>query len=131
MGLDQANGLADLLTRAPLAGFLALTLLVVGALFGLLMREKSAHQKTIREVVVLTGAISAQWTRQLDLQAQSLAVLERVATRLEQPRRRSTGSNPAAGLEPETTTNPGRVSPITQSGYPNPLFVKPPGASDE
>ena len=68
MGLDEAEKMAALLERAPLAGFLALTLVALVVLFWLLMREKNAHQTTIREVVELTTAISGQWERQLDIQ---------------------------------------------------------------
>ena len=128
MPIDQANGLADLLTRAPLAGFLALTLLVVGALFALLMREKAAHQATIREVVVLMGAISTQWTQQLDLQTSIKALLERIARKLDQARpRKSSAAGDVADFAEQPTNSGGRVSPITQSGYPNPFFGKPEG----
>ncbi|MCC6178800.1 MAG: hypothetical protein WAZ94_15310 [Phycisphaerales bacterium] len=68
MGLEEAEKIAALLERAPLAGFLALTIVAVVVLFWLLLREKNAHQTTIREVVELTSAISGQWERQLDLQ---------------------------------------------------------------
>jgi len=75
--LDQANSITDLLVRAPLAGFLALTLIALVALFILLQREKSAHLSTVREVVALTTAISSQWDRQLELQQQIAEELER------------------------------------------------------
>lgn len=73
--IDQANSLTDLLVRAPLAGFLALTLIALVALFWMLIREKNAHQSTVREVVALTAAISAQWEKQLDLQEQLATAL--------------------------------------------------------
>lgn len=73
--IEQANSLTDLLVRAPLAGFLALTLLALVVLFWLLIREKNAHQATVREVVALTAAISAQWEKQLDLQEQLATAL--------------------------------------------------------
>lgn len=73
--IEQANSLTDLLVRAPLAGFLALTLLALVMLFWLLIREKNAHQATVREVVALTAAISAQWEKQLDLQEQLATAL--------------------------------------------------------
>lgn len=66
MSFEEIGALSALLERAPLAGFLALTLAAVMVLFLLLMREKNAHQETIREVVALTSAISDQWRRQLD-----------------------------------------------------------------
>ena len=66
MGIQQAEQIAALLERAPLAGFLALTIVSVVVLFWLLMREKNAHQATVREVVALTTAISAHWERQLE-----------------------------------------------------------------
>lgn len=91
--LEQANGLADLLSREPLAGFLALTLLAVFALFVLLLREKAAHQATLREVVTLTSAISAQWTRQLDVQERLSAVLEQMLER-DRARSRRSGEFP-------------------------------------
>lgn len=75
--LDQANSITDLLVRAPLAGFLALTLIALVALFVLLQREKNRHLETVREVVSLTAAISAQWDRQLELQQQIAEELER------------------------------------------------------
>lgn len=75
--LDQANSITDLLVRAPLAGFLALTLIALVALFVLLQREKNAHLATVREVVALTTAISAQWDRQLEQQARIADELER------------------------------------------------------
>ena len=75
-GLESAATITDLLTRAPLAGFLALTLVALCALFVLLIREKNAHQTTVREVVALTAAISSQWDRQLELQERTTRVLE-------------------------------------------------------
>lgn len=79
--IEQANGLTDLLARQPLAGFLALTLLAVVALFLLLLREKSAHQATLREVVTLTKAISDQWNRQLEIQQKLSEVLDHMMRR--------------------------------------------------
>lgn len=81
MGLDQANGISDLLSREPLAGFLALTLIALVSLFFLLLREKNAHQKTVREVVTLTTALSAQWERQLVVQDKLSIVLEQLLSR--------------------------------------------------
>lgn len=75
--LDQANSITDLLVRAPLAGFLALTLIALVALFVLLQREKNAHLATVREVVALTTAISSQWDRQIKLQSEIAEELER------------------------------------------------------
>lgn len=91
--IEQANGITDLLERAPLAGFLALTLIALFALFVLLMREKGSHHSTLREVVTLTTAISSQWERQLEQQEQLLAVLRRMDER-EQHRARRPGSRP-------------------------------------
>jgi hypothetical protein len=123
MGLDQANGLTDLLQRAPLAGFLALTLLVVVVLFTMLMREKSAHQDTIREVVKLTATMSEQWNNSLALQEEAAKfdqalrfVLERVVERLDS-RRRSTGAHgpiPAPGASPPIGSGLEPVSKVTR-----------------
>ena len=75
--LQQAQGLTDLLERQPLAGFLALLILTVIALFSLLMLEKRAHQRTLREVVGLTTTFAGQWNKHLELEARMLARLER------------------------------------------------------
>ncbi len=91
--LEQANGITDLLERAPLAGFLALTLLALLALFVLLMREKAAHHSTLREVVTLTSAISSQWEKQLGQQETVNTALRRIDER-EQHRARRPGSRP-------------------------------------
>ena len=126
MPIDQANGLADLLTRAPLAGFLAITLIVIGVLFGLLMREKTQHFNTLRDVLILMKAISDQWTKQLDAQEAVRLLLERIARKLDQARSRKSAAAGDVAEFAEAPTNPGgRVSPITQSGYPNPFFGKP------
>lgn len=85
--LEQANGLTDLLQRAPLAGFLALTILALMVLFILLMREKNAHHSTLREVVTLMSAISAQWEEQLKLQERLNTVLQRMDEREQRARR--------------------------------------------
>jgi hypothetical protein len=76
--IEQANTITDLLLRAPLAGFLALTLIALVAVFVLLLREKASHLSTVREVVALTTAISSQWDRQLDLQERIARDLERL-----------------------------------------------------
>jgi len=78
-----------------LAGFLALTLLALAMLFVLLLREKAAHQATLREVVTLTTAISAQWTRQLDVQEKLSTVLEHLLER-DRARTRKTQEIPKA-----------------------------------
>ena len=49
MGLDEAEKMAALLERAPLAGFLALTLVALVVLFWLLMREKNAAIDMVKE----------------------------------------------------------------------------------
>lgn len=79
--MNQANELTDLLLRAPLAGFLAITIVALVAMFGLLIREKNAHQATVREVVTLTTALSAQWERQLAVQDRLSTVLEQMMAR--------------------------------------------------
>jgi hypothetical protein len=91
--IEQANGISDLLQRQPLAGFLALTLVALAMLFVLLLREKAAHQATLREVVTLTSAISAQWTRQLDVQEKLSTVLEQLLDR-DRARARRSQENP-------------------------------------
>lgn len=75
--LTQAQGLADFLERQPLAGFLALTLLALIAVFALFMLEKRAHQRTLREVVTLTTTFAERWNTHQELEARMLAVLER------------------------------------------------------
>ncbi len=123
MPIDQANGLTDLLVRAPLAGFLALTLLALLGMFVLYVREKAAHMATLEKVVTLTTAISGQWNLWLaqikelieqnegDARFQQALkfVLERVVEKLESRSRKTTASHPVAtarggdfapGLEP-------------------------------
>jgi hypothetical protein len=84
--VEQANGLTDLLVRQPLAGFLALTLIALAAMFLLLLREVRAHNATLREVVALTSAISKQWDSQIQLMAKLSTILDRMTSR---PKRRS------------------------------------------
>jgi len=86
MGLDDAEKIAAMLERAPLSGFLALTLVALVVLFWLLMREKNAHQTTIREVVELTTAISGQWERQLNIQERLVSLDARLQTIVQSPR---------------------------------------------
>lgn len=64
----RAQWLADFLERSPQTGYLALTILALLSVFVLLMLEKRAHQKTLREVVGLMTAFSKQWDRSLDLE---------------------------------------------------------------
>lgn len=66
--LDQAQTLANLLEKQPLAGFLGLCIVALVTLFGLLLWEKRSHQKTLREVVALTTTFAHQWDRHLDLE---------------------------------------------------------------
>lgn len=68
MTLDQAKALADFLDRQPWPGFLALTLGALGVLFVLYVREKNAHQKTLREILPLVTTFSTQWNRHQDLE---------------------------------------------------------------
>ena len=66
--LDQAQGLTNLLEKQPLAGFLALTILALIVIFTLYVREKSSHQRTLREVLPLMTTFTAQWNRHQDLE---------------------------------------------------------------
>lgn len=75
--LSQAQGLADFLERQPLAGFLALTLLALIAVFALFMFEKRAHQKTLREVVTLMTTFAERWNTHQELEARMIEALER------------------------------------------------------
>lgn len=79
--VEHANGLTDLLARQPLAGFLALTLIALAAMFFLLLREVRAHNATLREVVALTSAISKQWDSQLQLMEKLSTILDRMMSR--------------------------------------------------
>lgn len=85
--LEQANGITDLLERAPLAGFLSLTVLAIVVLFWLLLREVKAHNATLREVLPLLTAISAQWKQQLDVMGKLSTLLEKLNTDRARPRR--------------------------------------------
>jgi len=72
----RAQWLANFLEKQPLAGFLALTILALIVLFILYVREKGAHQTTLREMLPLMTTFSGQWNRHLELQ-------ERMADRLD------------------------------------------------
>lgn len=87
--LDQANGITDLLERAPLAGFLAMTIIAIIALFWLLLREVKAHNATLREVLPLLTAIEKQWEGQLEVMQKLSTLLERMTAVPERSRRRT------------------------------------------
>jgi len=91
--MEQANGITDLLARQPLAGFLALTILALVAMFFLLLREVRAHNATLREVVALTSAISKQWDSQLKVLEKLSSVLDHLTTERRWTRRSSSNTD--------------------------------------
>lgn len=100
--ISRVQTLADLLERQPLAGFLALTIFALVIVAGLFIREKSQHQKTLREVVALMTTFANKWDRHQDLEEDMVVALSFSRVR---PARAEVVPEPVP-LPPRTTGEP-------------------------
>jgi hypothetical protein len=86
--MEVANQIFGLLEKGPLVAVLALALLAGVHLFRLLQAEQKAHLETVKTIVALAGAISAQWNKQLELAERTNEKLNDIEPALLQSQRR-------------------------------------------